>query len=263
MVKILITGANGYIGKALCNAFKDKYDVTPITRKDADLTNLKEVERIFKNEYFDVVIHCAAEGGSRLKEDGVSVLDNNLKMYYNLLEHQYNYGKFIHFGSGAQFVKNPTLYGLSKHIIAESMRDKPQFYNIIIYGLFDENELDTRFIKSNIIRYIKGEPILIQNKKMDFFYMNDLLSLVHHYISDKANNLRKIKTQYAIYGSPITSLLDIANIINDLSFQKVPIYQDVKEVEDYWCGPNRIERWEYIGLKQGIKNVYKKLLNEY
>jgi len=262
-MKILITGANGYIGKALCNAFKDTYDVTPITRKDADLTNLKEVEKIFKNGYFDVVIHCAVEGGSRLETETTNVLDNNLKMYYNLLECSYNYGKFIHFGSGAQFNEFPTFYGLSKHIIAKSMVDKPKFYNIIIYGLFDENELDTRFIKSNITRYIKGEHMLIQNKKMDFFYMSDLITLVDYYILNESKFLNKYKTRYAVYASPITSLLDIANFINNLDIYKVPIYQEIKEVEDYWGGPNRIDNREWVGLEQGIYNVYKKLLDEY
>ena len=38
-MKILITGGNGYIAKNLYNAFKDKYDVTSITRQDFDLTD--------------------------------------------------------------------------------------------------------------------------------------------------------------------------------------------------------------------------------
>ena len=37
-MKILITGANGYIGKSLYNALKDKYDVTAVTRNSFDLS---------------------------------------------------------------------------------------------------------------------------------------------------------------------------------------------------------------------------------
>ena len=39
-MKILITGANGYIGKSLYNALKDKYDVTAVTRTDFDFNRL-------------------------------------------------------------------------------------------------------------------------------------------------------------------------------------------------------------------------------
>ena len=51
-MKILITGANGYIGKSLFNALKDKYDITAITRQDFDLTNVQSMIKFFENKYF-------------------------------------------------------------------------------------------------------------------------------------------------------------------------------------------------------------------
>ena len=171
-MKVLITGGNGYIAKSLYNAFKNQYDITSITRQDFDLTDSFNTLKYFSDKYFDVVIHCAISGGSRLKLDTWKDMDNNLKMYYNLLNCKDKFGKLIHFGSGAETNASESPYGLSKKVIAKSILEQDNFYNIKIFGVFDENELDTRFIKGNIKRYINKEPILIhQDKFMDFFYM--------------------------------------------------------------------------------------------
>ena len=50
------------------------------------------------------------------------------------------------------------------------MRDNPKNISVRIYSVFDENELDQRFIKSSIQNYINRKDIVIhQNKKMDLF----------------------------------------------------------------------------------------------
>ena len=40
-MKILITGGSGYIAKSLNCSLKEKYDITIISRKDLDLTNIE------------------------------------------------------------------------------------------------------------------------------------------------------------------------------------------------------------------------------
>ena len=257
-MKILITGGSGYIARSLYKAYKDVYDVTCITREDLDLTDGEAIIQWFKDKYFDVVIHCAAKGGSRLKGDIFADMDKNLCMYYNLLQCQSHYDKFIHFGSGAELMQKDTPYGLSKHVIRQSILEKNRFYNIRIYGVFDENELDTRFVKSNIKRYINREPMLIQDKRMSFFYMRDLITLVNHHIQSPSNSLLK-ESNCAYINS--TTLLDIANIINELDDYKVPIYTDTQPGVDYESTLNAPYGLNYIGLKQGIINVYNKLIN--
>jgi len=256
-MKILITGGNGYIGKSLFLEFHQIYDTTSISRNDVDLTISKDVAAFFEDKYYDVVIHCAASGGSRLKPDSIDVLDTNLKMYYNLLENRNKYGKFIHFGSGAEKYMPDTPYGKSKSVISDSMNHKQNFYNIVVYGVFDENEFNTRFIKSNILRYINGEPMLVEgDKKMSFFYMKDLVKLVNHIIVTSSEKLMAIN--YAAY-IDTPSLLDIADMINSLEDKKVKIYVGIDPVEDYECTYNAGYLLEYIGLVGGIMEVYNKL----
>jgi GDP-L-fucose synthase len=256
-MKILITGGNGYVAKSIYLVLKNKYDVVSISRKDFDLTNKEATTQWFKNKFFDVVIHTAIKGGSRLNQDNGEVFYQNLQMFYNLYYNKLHFNKFIHFGSGAELGQPNDPYGLSKKIINELISSEPNFYNIRIFGVFDENELDTRFIKNNIKHYLNKEEIIIhQNKLMDFFYMEDLITLVKHYI--KENHLPKIAE--CSYPEKY-SLLDIAHLINNLSNYKVPIKQlDPIEGKAY-IGKTSLDL-DYVGLEQGIKEVYNKLGNE-
>jgi len=206
-MKILITGSNGYIGKALVNALSS-HDLTLLHRGVCEMTDEKQVDAFFTENY-DVVIHCAAAGGSRLKGDNPTVLHDNLKMFLNLYKHKDKFNKLIHFGSGAQYHAEDTYYGLSKRIISDLIGTEEKFYNIIIYGLFDKNEIDTRFIKSCINNCNKNKPILVhKNKEMDFFHMEDLLKLVNEYIAGK----RKDKQVECVYMEKF-NLYSIARLV--------------------------------------------------
>ena len=154
MKKILITGGNGYIAKLLHKNLVPKHNITSITRQDFDLTNKKATDKWFEGKFFDVVIHTAIKGGSRLKQDDGDIFYQNLQMFYNLYYNKHCFGKLIHFGSGAELGNPIDPYGLSKKIINDLTKPEPNFYNIRIFAVFDENELDTRFIKSNIKRYL-------------------------------------------------------------------------------------------------------------
>ena len=65
--KILITGSNGFIGKNLKNELKNRYDIYGIGRKDLNeknyfkinLKNKKDIDKLFLENKFDIVIHCA------------------------------------------------------------------------------------------------------------------------------------------------------------------------------------------------------------
>jgi GDP-L-fucose synthase len=257
-MRILITGGNGYIAKSLYNSLKNKYNVTCVTRQDFDLTDSFKTLKYFSNKYFDIIIHCAVSGGSRLRSDSWNDMDNNLKMYYNLLNCKDKFKKLIHFGSGAETNTPELPYGLSKRVIAKSILEQDNFYNIKIFGVFDENELDTRLIKGNIKRYINKESIVIhQDKFMDFFYMKDLISLVDYYINND-DMPKQIDCSY----DKLYKLSDVANIINSLDNYKVIVKIEQERMDLPYYGMANI-LLEFIGLEQGIKEVYNKLKNEH
>ena len=256
-MKILITGGNGYIAIKLAIGLSN-YEVDLITRATLDLTDENACRIFFRNKAYDVVIHTAIEGGSRLKEDSTKVLENNLKMYFNLMNYAAQYAKFISFGSGAEEGHPTDPYGLSKHVIAQSMLAKPNCYNIRIYAVFDHDELDTRFIKANIKRYLDKEDMIIhQNKHMDFFYMEDLISIVKYYIEEES-----LPKEFNCTYLETKTLLQIAEMINHLDKHRVGI-----SVLKDGFGKGYIGSWSglllpHIGLEQGIMNTYNILKSQ-
>jgi len=254
-MKILITGGNGYIAKSIANSLWEKYHIISPGREELDLLDSKSVDTFFEGKYFDVVIHTATVGGSRLKEEDETVSFYNLIMFYNLIRKKEQFNKLISFGSGAEFKTDYTPYGFSKKIINKLIHKHDNFYNLRIYAVFDQNELETRFIKASIKNVLQNAPIKIhQDKLMDFIYMPDLISIVEYYLTGKDLP----KEVDCIYNDTV-SLSKIAQQINNLSTNKVPI-----NIEDPLPGQNYIGTYSevpiaFIGLEQGIKNVYTKL----
>ena len=154
---------------------------------------------------------------------------------------------------GSSDTSNP--YALSKTVIGNSMTGKDNFHNIRIFATFDENEQGDRFIKSNLIRYINKEDMIIHHdKKMDFFYMKDLVSVVGHFI-EKNNPPKRFDCTY----ERTKNLSEIADIINNLGSYKVNVPRDLRRQEDY-SGNFSDLGLRYIGLRQGIKNTYKAII---
>jgi nucleoside-diphosphate-sugar epimerase len=255
-MNILVTGGNGYIAKSLHKKLSPVYNIASITRNDFDLADYTQTLTWFEDKYFDVVIHTAISGGSRLETDDANVIDNNLKMYYNLLRNSAHFNKFINIGSGAELYNSTSPYGLSKRVIRDSILDKPNYYNLRVFGLFDEHELDQRFIKSNVLRYINKMPMSIhQNKHMDFFYMEDFVRVVQWYLTN--NDVHK---EFDCVYKKKYSLLDIAQIINRQSDYTVDIHQEVLKLSDNYIGTAQDIPIQYIGLPEAIHRVYTNLL---
>ena len=256
-MKILITGIDGYIGNSLLynlNFIKGG-SITGINRKICDLTDSKQVNKFFKDKHFDVVIHCAAVGGSRLKKDDKQVFKSNISMFENLLHKKDHYNKFIHFGSGAQHDYPLSPYGLSKKLIADMINETPNFYNLIIYGVFDENELDTRFIKSNIIRCMNDDPMVIhKDKYMDFFHMKDLVELIKVYINND-NCDKSIECKY----EEVYRLTHIAEMISLILGKICKIKMDEEGLDTPYMSKNR-ESFVIGSFKNRLKETINKII---
>lgn len=255
-MKVLITGSNGVVGRFLSKKLKD-HDVYIPKRSCVDFTNRHHVDQFFNSHSrFDLVLHCAVRGGNRLYHDSWDVLDDNLKMYYNILHHKNSYDRLISFGSGAEMYMPDSPYGLSKKAISKSILDQFNFYNIRIFGLFGEGELESRFIKANLDRYFQHKPIEIyQNKMMDFFYIEDLWKVIQYYMTTEFPP-KEVNCSYK--QSLGVDLLDIANMINNLDSHKVDIiFKSQEPGQSYTGHPNQLDI-EYIGLENGLKLEYEK-----
>jgi GDP-L-fucose synthase len=255
MKKILITGGSGYIAGNIYKNLKNIYNIEIITKKDFSLLDTDEVNSFFNDKFYDVIIHTAIIGGSRLKDDPTSVVHDNVKMLYNILSNRANYSRLINLGSGAElgYPKNP--YGMSKSLVSNVIESLSNHYNLRIFAVFNEYELKTRFIKSNILNYINKEDLIIhQDKYMDFIYMNDLVTLVRHYI--QGDNLPKVID--CVYSDKVL-LSEISNFINNLDKHKVDIQiENLSKSLSYVGNGTTLEdlNLKLVGLEKGIQNTY-------
>lgn len=273
MKKILITGSNGYVARNLAKQLFD-HDLTLVNRSKLNLLDEKLVKNFFKFRYFDVVIHTATSGGSRLNKDSYDVFYENCLMHQNILENASSFDKLISFGSGAELDRrydiNPSAdmmsaypidpYGMSKNFIAKSGLLYPNFHNIRIFNVFNEDELMTRMIKANIINYLNNKPIIIhQDKWMDFFYMDDLCEVVKFVIESNLNQ-KIINCSY----KEKYKLSTIAEIINQLSSYKVDILIESNSFGLNYYGDYNLHLFDMdlSGLHLGITNTYNKLRNK-
>ena len=273
-MKILITGGSGFIGKSLVKSLKEEHDVFAPSSEELDIANSYGVEKYLQNKYFDWVIHCAIDGGRRTSTDNGDVAYNNIKMFFNLMNNKNRFGKLINFASGAEFDRMSAInsntndldnsyptdpYGMSKNVISRIIQDCRNCYNFRVYGVFGEDEDDTRFIKSNIKRYKNAEPLKIyQQKAFDFFYIEDLITIIKYYIDNPKYALDK--DMDLVYQQKY-KLTDIGDIINTLSAYKVIVgADDYREAPSYLGSNLGIPLdIELVGLEEGIKRVYNAL----
>lgn len=186
-MKVCVLGAGGFVGKNLVHKMENWIGVT---RDELDLTDQRAVEEYFKTHTYDVVIHCAVVGGSRLKPDDGWVTHKNLLMFENVV--RVFKGKLIYFSSGAALRGTPPTdpYGLSKWIIDRRIETIPNAYSLRIWGCYGPGELPTRF---SAVCKREGHVIIERDRYFDFvdieYVRNVVFNYVHGYITDKEYNL--------------------------------------------------------------------------
>jgi nucleoside-diphosphate-sugar epimerase len=271
MKNILITGSNGFVARNIIK-YMNGYNVTCVNRNHFNLTDAVQVNEFFKDKYFHAVIHTATSGGSRLKQDEYDVFVNNCFMHQNIMNNHMHYDKYISFGSGAELDRkydicyNSNLensfpidpYGMSKNFIAKTGLTSNKFTNLRIYNVFNEDELDSRMIKFNLINYLMKKSIIIhQDRCMDFFYIEDLAEIINFILESKS----LYKEFNCVYEKKY-NLVDIAYIINKLDDHKV----DIKVINQnkglsYYGKFNLPKEVRLIGLESSIEKTYLSLKN--
>lgn len=77
-MKVLVTGAAGQLGRAIVDQFSTDHDVTPLTRRELDLTRDEDVLQAIRQGRPELIINCSAFNDVDGAEDAqVTALDVN------------------------------------------------------------------------------------------------------------------------------------------------------------------------------------------
>ena len=183
MSSVCVLGAGGFVGK---NLIEMNPDWVGVTRGDLDLLDKVAVDEYFSTHKFDVVVHCAVVGGSRMKQDDYDVTYKNIIMFNNVVEYLHkSFNKFIYFSSGAALQDPLTPYGLSKHMIEKEIDKLRDAYYLRIWGCYGPHELPTRF---SAICKRDGHVVIQKDKYFDFVNIKYVNKIVQLYVLGKINN---------------------------------------------------------------------------
>lgn len=286
MKKILLLAKDSFVARSIYPDLSKKYEVDTFSHKELDLTKLEDLRKVLDNKYYDFVINPAISGQGRLlKEDSCEDFYNNMLLLENILFLKDKYGKLITFASGAANNRNIDINNLkegdvkeppvSKYNLAKYLHDRrvfnlPFVINIRIFNVFGPLEKDNRFIKSCIKKYIdKSEEgiIIWGNAEFDFFYIEDLKTLIEYYIDNPPEKYEEINAVYEFNSYKEKrkfDLLDIANNINNLDNHKIDIKIIPNNINKNYTGSGEklnSLNLPLFGLSSGIFKMYKELKN--
>ena len=200
MKTILITGAgpNGVTGKRIKEKLCGKYNLLTPSSKELDLTDTDAVDAYFDTHQIDVVVHSAVVAPSRGHDDSVieDEVDNNLRMYYNLVRHSSEFEKMFYFGSGAEYDKSRPIcdikeeqvneripldkYGFIKFILNTDAKKSQNIYNLRLFGTINPYEPYTRNVISNLCaKVVAGQELVLRrNCRFSFIDIDDVAKFI-------------------------------------------------------------------------------------
>lgn len=280
-MKILITGASGFIGANLKEQLVSEYRIVAPTSKELNLLESYQVEKYIKQHKFDAIIHCAIHNINKPSNKDASLLfRNNLLMFANLARCNKFYTRMFYFGSGAEYdVRNyiPKMkesyfdthvpvddYGFSKYIMAKYIYNIPNIYDLRLFGIYGKYEdWRIRFISQSICRAICNKDILInKNVYFDYLYIDDLSKIVKIFLEKKQIPRR----HYNICTGKTIDLVSLAEIITKISGKKIKVKIIDRGLKKEYSGNNKmllktIGKFRFTDNEQAIYELYNWYVN--
>ena len=179
-MNILFTGHRGFLGKELIPNLSTE---CKIFMYDGDLCDNSGLVNFVNKNSISKVIHAAAIVSNRFKKDTSEDLIQNLIMTLNVVNLEipvltfcsgkvYGYQDSIinvsEDNAGDRYPED--YYGQAKYIIRKLIQERQNVFILRYFNAFGFYESPERFVKSNILRYLKKEPMIVdQNIFQPYF----------------------------------------------------------------------------------------------
>ena len=169
---ILITGSTGFIGKNLAEFLEGKkeYDLLRPSHSQLELLDPEKVSEFVEGNSIDVIVHCAAVGGTRktaYDKGKTDVVAKNLRMFFNIAR-CLGKARMVHLGSGAEYGREhckprvkeeffdahvpEDAYGFSKYVCSKYIEKADNLVCLRPFGVFGRYEdYSFKFISNAIV----------------------------------------------------------------------------------------------------------------
>lgn len=282
-MKILIIGANGFIGKHLRVYLTKNSGYTLLTPSSIELNIAQEesVDVYMKIHKPEIIINCANRGGGR-DSGNENIVHENLRMFFNIVKHSDKVSKIIHFGSGAEYSKHKPImdvkeedadtampldeYGFYKSVCSKFIEKSDNNLNLRIFGCYGEYEnYEFKFISNAIVKNLLHLPITInKNVFFDYIYVDDLVKIVDYFLHHECKH-----NVYNLSSGKKIDLITLANLVNETS----DFISEIKVINEglnneYTSNNNRlmdeISGFEFTEHREAIiqmRNYYRSILD--
>ena len=224
MMKVLLTGGSGFIGKNILPQLRDEFEVIAPSRTELNLLDQNAVYEYVECNKFDVILHCANPNGVKNELDDTNkMLEDSLRVFLNIYNTRNLCDKILYLGSGAEYdiatVDEASIgksipvdsYGLAKYTMNEIARNSKNVYNMRIFACYGPYDYHTKFITHCINCCMRNEEITIrQDCYFDYIHVFDLAKVIKHFILNKM-----LYHDYNICSGNRITLSDIAKKVQD------------------------------------------------
>lgn len=179
--KILLIGANGYLGKCIYKYFKKNFNIIKFNESKKPRKDIRRIEDLYKlkkkNIKFDIIINLAGQISESLEK----TMSENLVGTSNLIKVFQNNEKIIFFSTYAlnNFKKSSNISAVKKNYLSsKSLAEKLIIKNVRDYIIIRlGNVYDSTFSKKGLIKNLKLH--FLKNKKISITDAKEVNSYIH------------------------------------------------------------------------------------
>lgn len=276
MMKILVTGASGFIGRNIVEQLGGRYTILAPLHSELELLDEVAVRDFLRRQApVDAVIHAAVRPGHRNTQDPSQQLYMNTRMFVNLMRCQQYFTKFIFLSSGIVYdmrfyqPKMKEEYfdthvpmdegGLSKYVAAKFIQQAEGVVELRLFGVFGTYEdYAIRFISNAICKALYGLPITLkQNRRFDYLFIDDLIPVLEHFILQPP-----LHRAYNVTPDSAIELRVLAEQVRRVSGKDIPITVAQEGMGAEYSGDNQRLRHQmpqlrFTAIDQAIRQLYE------
>lgn len=279
MKRILLTGANGFIGKKFIKRYNSKYNIIEVTKKSK--YRILDLESLNKIENIDIVLHFAA------KTFVPDSFDNPYEFYKFNMESTLNIAEFcrtkkvkklIYLNSytygNPQYLpideKHPLAFHspynkskyLAENLLINYLENITNVVSLRLFNIYGPNQ-DDNFLIPTILKQIEGNNINVKDlePKRDYLYIEDLLNLLDLIIKkDSLNGVFNVGSgkSYSVK-EIIDTVLNILDTNLKIESQNLRRENEVMDcVADIKKLTNQLDWLPNYSLIDGLKDYIKR-----